>query len=545
MRITIVAFCVVGLVATTGCGSSAAEPRHFSEGRRSDTPPIVGPRPGQTSCNAPTPGVTPFVDATAAVGLDFVHHHTEDFCTMADVIGGGACLFDYDLDGDVDLFLTDRAPFGGRLYENDGGTFADVTADALPAETGDGIGCLAFDADSDGDLDLYLANNGADRLLRNDGGVFVDVTEAVGLVQSGLSASATAGDLDGDGDLDLVVSQFVDVTSCGDTCPPKPDTCSPARDLIFENRDGQFVEIGLGSGVDGDDLVLATTMFDIDDDGDLDIYLGSDVGRTYPDRLYVNDGVDHFVDRAADLGLAWNGTGTNSGSTMGVTIGDYDRNGVLDVASSNFEGDPALLFKCDEGPTCFDAALSGNDLGATRNFTGWALRFEDFDQDGWLDLFVANGRVIAPAAQPNLLLWSHEGHFAPHAAAPDDALALARNSRGAAFGDIDGDGDVDAVVASNGEAPQVLLNTSARGNYLLVELDTLSAGARVTVDLGDWRRTQPVLVGDGYLGSSDPRVHFGLGPACSVDVTIEWLDGTTRVLTDVAVNQVLRVERSD
>ena len=228
---------------------------------------------------------------------------------------------------------------------------------------------------------------------------------------------------------------------------------------------------------------------------------------------------------------------------MGVTLGDVDQNGTLDIASSNLEGWNALLFYCEKGPSCADAALSGRGLDASRQRTGWGLRSVDFDQDGWLDLFIHSGRITDPGAQTDQLFWNRGGVFKVYAPSPAEALSLDRNGRGVAFGDIDGDGDVDAVLVNAGEPAQVLMNHAASGHALTIALDTQSVGAIVTVRAGGSTRSQPVMVGDGYLGSSDPRVHFGLGDACSADVAVKWLDGRETKIEGVSANQVLALRR--
>jgi enediyne biosynthesis protein E4 len=493
-----------------------------------------------TPCALPLPKADPvmFTDATAALGIDVTHHFATDFCELTDTTGGpGVCVLDYDGDQDLDIYFVDRAPHSNHLYRNDGERFTDVTEATGAGDTGDSMGCLAFDADGDADIDLYVSNVGPDRLLRNDEGVFTDATEELGIQEDGFSSSATAGDIDGDGDLDLVVGQLVDEESCPEMCFLLPLACPARRTLVFENRGAEFVETGMERGITAEEPTLATLLFDIDGDGDLDLYLGNDMGVLYSDRLYVNDGTGHFVDQADAFGLAAAGT-----DTMGVDVGDYDGDGVPDLITTDFKHKPTRLFHCFPAPLpCSFESLGAESLPSV----DWGVGFVDFNHDGRLDVFTAGGDVYDPdrIGDRNQVYFNREGRFFEHLPAAGEALDDRQISRGAAFGDLDGDGDVDVVVANAGGTAQVLYNQSAAGHSLTVALDTRSAGARVTVTAGGRALTEQALIGGSYLGSSDPRIHFGLGEACTADVSVRWLDGSTRDFTEVTANQVLRVDR--
>lgn len=495
------------------------------------------------SCGEPKPASTiPFTDVTDELGIDFVQHNTTEYCDMPDVVAGGVCLFDYDRDGDLDMYLVDRAPYPNRLYRNDGAAFTDVTDEAGDAgSTGDSVGCLAFDYDGDFDLDLFVSDTGNDQLLRNDDGVFTDVSAEAGIADGGFSTSATAGDIDGDGDLDLYVARFGNPAAPNAPCDAlMTHNIAPIPNVLWLNEGGTFVDVTEERDMQNWEPTFATMLVDFDEDGDLDVYVGNDFGKYFPDRMFLNDGDGHFHDAAPEMGLAFGNDG-QSGCTMGASVGDYDLDGRLDLVSTNFQYLPTLLFDCQPGPACFDNRVAG--LEPSKKSLNWAVHFADFDQNGELDVFQTSGHIVHNIPQRNELYWNQLGKFVEHVPVDGEALAAVQNSRGAAYGDLDGDGDLDVVVANNGDRPQVLRNDGAWGHWLLVELDTLSVGARVTVTAEGRKRTHPVLAGGGFLGSSDHRVHFGLGAACVADVVVRWLDGTVRDLGTVAANQVLRVEK--
>jgi hypothetical protein len=284
---------------------------------------------------------------------------------------------------------------------------------------------------------------------------------------------------------------------------------------------------------------LASLFFDLDLDGDLDLFVGNDIGSENPDRMYRNDGNGFFDDAAQGLGLELYGT-----DTMGVDVGDADGDGKTDLVTSDFALSPTRLV------TCEDLALPCDMVGISQESTesvNWGIALADFDHDRDLDVFTTSGNVNVPADYPgdmHQLHWNDgTGVFSHHAPAAGEALAGRHLGRGAVFADLDGDLDLDVVIANADRPAQILLNTAAGGYGLLVELDTRSAGARVMVKGKDVSRMEHALVGGSYAGSSDPRVHFGLGATCAVDVTVEWPGGATRTVEDVLAGQVVRVER--
>jgi enediyne biosynthesis protein E4 len=477
-----------------------------------------------------------FIDATDQLGIDG-QWHGEDFCTLQDQGGSGVCLIDYDGDDDLDIYFPDRGGYPNLFYRNDGGSFTEVGEEVgLRLEEDEAAGCLPFDYDGDGDLDMFVANNGADRLMRNDGGMFTDVSAEMGLESdTRYSMWASAGDIDLDGDLDLFVGSIGKPETCPqDRCVLNPAECEPEANRMLDNRGAAgFVDVAAERGMDHADYSTAGIFYDYDFDGDLDLYVGNDMAFFSPDRFYVNDGTGNFVDRSTELGLAAMGV-----SNMGADVGDYNQDGVVDLLLSDFDALPARLVSCPPEGECTDYPLADS-----LKYVKWGIGFVDFDHDRDLDVFVANGALREPTGNPNWLFHYDAGQFRLYAHGDDDALADAEVSRGVAFGDLDGDHDLDVVVANTLGGHQVLLNEQAAGHALIVKLDSLAAGAQVTAKTADHELTEHVRVGGMYSGARDPAVHFGLGDVCSAEVTVTYPGGATKDLGSVAADQVLVVER--
>jgi hypothetical protein len=501
-----------------------------------------------------------FREVIAASGIDFRHTSGQSgrfWFPEAEI--GGVGLLDYDEDGDLDVYFVQGGSLdpaaserpGNALYRNLGdGTFEDVTAAAGVGDTGYGMGCACADYDGDGDTDLYVTNLGPNVLYRNNGdGTFEDVTAEAGVGDASWGASATFLDYDGDGNLDLFVTNYVNWSpqterNCyrregqRDYCSPSVYN-SPARDTLYRNNgDGSFSDVSVAAnlaGAFGNGLGVATGDFDLD--GRVDVYVANDA---VPNQLWMNTGDGRFTDRAITSGCAVN-VGGLAEAGMGVAAVDVDNDGDLDLFMSHLRDESNTFYRNRDG--FFDDVSAEIGLGGpSLAFTGFGLGFHDFDHDGRLDLYVANGRVrvVAPEhdpddpyAEPNQLFRGRpDGTFEevlPRGGTSEPHIAT---SRGAAFGDLDNDGDIDIVVINKDGAPHLLLNvaSSSGGSITFRVLDrrgTDAIGAVVHLSAAgasQWRAVQP---GSSYCSSNDPRIHYGLGSATTVEqVTVNWPDGS-------------------
>ncbi len=488
---------------------------------------------------------TPFEDITAASGITFVQHTTPAWCEH-NFVGMGGCVLDYDLDGALDVYLIDLAPWPSRMYHNDGhGHFADVTDALHIGDVGPSVGCLAFDADGDGDEDIYITRSDGDRLYRNDRTGFVDVTATSGIVTYGVGTSATAGDIDGDGDLDLFVGRLLDEPACPSACTDCSRDGVPQPNVLFLNDGhGHFTDVTRARGVYLPMPTLAVRFYDFDRDGALDIYVGNDLGSEapyYPDQFWHNDGTGYFTDAAPQWGTNHDSNG-NSGDTMGVSISDIDLDGALDLASTDEIFGDVMLYHCDGTPRC-QVQSSARGLDWSLNAVKWAVDLEDFDRDGWPDLFTVTGSYDPLSLELSQLFWNHEGYFSLADLHVADPLAQPRSERAGLYGDLDGDGLLDVVLTGVSEAPRVLRTRQRCGRGITVALDSLSAGARVRVSFDGHSLEREVVTSASYLGSSSPWLYFGIGTATHADVDVRWLDGRTAHLPGVSAEQVLHIPR--
>jgi hypothetical protein len=520
-------------------------------------------------------GAPLFLESAAATGLSFTHlNGATGRYYIAEQMGAGVALFDYDNDGDLDVFFVQGESLGpdagspararptSRLFRNDLSVgrdgrpmlhFTDVTARAGVGLQAYGMGAAVGDYDNDGDLDLFVTTFGPDTLYRNNGdGTFTDVTGEAGVSDSFWSASATFFDYDRDGDLDLFVANYLDFTlagtkSCTDTLGA-PDYCGPrlyrpVPDRLYRNDGhGRFTNVTETAGISkADGAGLGVVAGDYNGDGWLDLYVANDAT---PNQLWINQHDGTFRDDGLLSGAALNAAGNPEGS-MGIASGDFDRDGDEDLFVTNIIGETFALYKNDGAGNFEDVRVSAGLAAPTAGYTGFGTDWFDYDNDGWLDLFVANGAVNTIAAQrgqPRPLRMKNQlfhnpgtGRFVETSAAGGPAFERAEVGRGAAFGDVDNDGDIDIIVTTNGGPVLLLLNQGdTRNHWLQVALDQGSAnrlgfGARIGVERPGqptlWRR---VHADGSYLSASDVRAHFGLGGDARIGaVVVQWPDGVT------------------
>jgi hypothetical protein len=499
---------------------------------------------------------------------------------ILEVKGGGLALLDYDDDGDLDVFVPNGATLdapgngpGARLFENDGRMrFSDVTARSGIRFRGWGMGVAVGDVDGNGFDDIYVAAYGPDVLLLNDGKRhFSDATLGAGLGDPRWGTSAAFGDIDGDGDLDLYVTNYVEFDAAhpppGRTFRGVPVFGGPiglrgVSDSLYENLgDGRFRDISAASGIAAarPSYGLGVVMLDFDGDSKQDILVGNDSMASF---LWINQGGRRFTDQGLVSGLALNGDG-QAQATMGIAVGDVNGDGRPDVFTTNFADDTNTLRVSVRGALAYDDRTRQYNLGAvSRPFLGWATTFYDFDHDGDEDLVVFNGHVYPSATLETMdstyrqtpLLFERAGaRFERVDAERAGAwLAEAHVDRSAAFGDLDGDGDIDIVVGERGGPVRVLENDGARGHSLVVELadrrpgigNRHGLGAKVVLRQGDQVQTRWVFSGGSFQAASAPYAHFGLPSAAEAAVEITWSDGLRQRLGPVAVDRRLVVART-
>ena len=515
-----------------------------------------------------------FTDVTAELGITFRHSNGESGRKyFIEPIGSGVALFDFDNDADLDIYfvngsdlpgMTSLIPPTNRLYRNDGSIFTDVTDRASVGDVGYGLGCCVGDYDNDGFTDLYVTNYGRNVLYHNNGdGTFTDVTAAAGIGGNRFSSGCAFVDVDRDGYLDLYVVNYVQFQpGTNPLCTRQgiPTYCTPeallgaADVLYYNNGDGTFGDVSAQVGIGiANGKGLGIVCGDVDNDGDVDIFVAND---TTPNFLYLNEsgaGIKMTED-ALFAGVALSEEG-RAYSGMGANLGDFDNDGYLDIVITNFQDQTNSLYH-NAQVGFFDEMSFAKGIGErSLPYLAWGVDFTDFNNDGWLDLFIANGHLddniatidpIGTYAQPNqLFLNNRGGNFSEF---PDLAVAQQRVSRGAAFGDLDNDGDVDVVVSNLKDTPTLLRNDSGNAaRWLVVKLigthcNRDAIGARVTLVSGDLTQLREVKSGSSYLSQSSLDLHFGLGDASSVDtLKVRWLCGNVQILRGVETNQRLVV----
>jgi hypothetical protein len=532
-----------------------------------------------------------FRDVTAEAGVDFEHPPAPEKKYILEAASGGVAVFDFDRDGDLDVYLVNsltvetageprRGP--SALYENRGDprtgglTFVDVAEKAGVAHPGWGVGVCVADYDGDGFQDLYVTGVERNRLYRNLGGeahAFADVTAAAGVAGGGWSTGCGFADYDRDGDLDLFVSRYLRIGlddlpefGKGRTCTYRdvPVHCGPRGlpgmpDLFYRNDGGgRFTEAAREVGVDDPDEMfgLGVAWVDVDGDGWLDLFVAND---TKPNFLYRNRRNGTFEDMAYLMGVAVSEDGKEQGS-MGVAVGDYLNQGRPSLFVTNFAEEYNVFYR-NQGSYFADVSFRSGVALPSLPYVGWGTSFLDADNDGWLDLLLVNGHVYpqmkdlklaasAPYRQRAMFFHNRRDGTFEEVAAAEGPLAAAAVSRGTAVGDLDGDGRLDVVVNNLDGKARVLRNeTPAAGHWLLVKLagkppSTDAVGALITVRTDDETRTRLVRSGTGYLSQDDMRQHFGLGAAARVDsIEVRWPDGSASKRAGVAADRVLVIEQ--
>lgn len=530
-----------------------------------------------------------FADATATSGLNVAHVSSPEKRYIIESMSGGAALFDCDGDGRLDVATAngssvERFRAGGdpfvTLYRqtgegNSAPKFENVTEAAGLARKGWAMGVTAVDYDDDGLTDLFVTGYGGNAMYRAVGKCrFEDATERSGLRGGGFSTGAAWADYDRDGRLDLFIARYVLVDlnnlpefgSSASTCSFRGIRvqCGPRGlvgegDQLYRNRgDGTFEEVSRKSGVSDEKKYygLGAVWCDYDDDGWPDLFVAND---STPNYLYRNNRNGTFTDVGPDSGVSYGDTGAEQGS-MGVTWGDYDGDGRFDLFITNFENEPNALYRNLGEKGFTDEVLPAKIGQPSRPYVGWGTAFADFDNDSWPDLLVANGHVYPqlelaqgkglPGYRQPLQLFRNrgDGTFAEESHEAGLRAVAPASSRGAAFGDLDEDGAVDALVVNLGGPPTLLMNRTAKVNrrvtIRLAQAGTNreSIGARVTLRTARRSLVQEVQAGSSYLSQNDLRLHFGLGREEKIEsVVVRWPGGRTETINGVEPDRIVTI----
>jgi hypothetical protein len=549
------------------------------------------------------PGPVAFTDVTAAAGLSQalnVSGSPDNKQFLLEEMGCGVAFFDFDNDGWLDIFLVngssfdpkvrDRSPTSYLFRNNGDGTFTDVTEKAGLVHSGWGQGCCVGDYDNDGFDDLFVSYWGRNVLYHNNGdGTFTDVSESAGVAGTAdrWGAACCFLDYDRDGHLDLFVSNYVNFQLDGAPLPGDSDYCrfndipvpcgpqgyAGGTNILYRNRgDGTFEDVSEKSGIvhprgpssmvfspvnwrPKGSYAMGAAAADFDNDGWPDIYVSCD---TVPSLLYRNNHDGTFREIAFAAGCALDANGDAQGS-MGVDVGDFDADGWIDMVRTGFSDEVPMLYH-NYGGAFEDASLRGG-LGANRQYVGFGVGFFDADNDGWIDIFMANGHVYTQIADRNLhvtyrepkLLYRNrgDGRFEDVSAEAGPAILAENLGRGSAFGDFDNDGKMDIIVNNLDGPPTLLRNDGVNGNHSILikcvgtRSNRSAIGTRVSVTCGKHRQTAEVKSGSGYYSHSDLRLHFGLGRAATVNtVELSWPSGLKETLTDLPANHLFVIQES-
>jgi enediyne biosynthesis protein E4 len=552
------------MIAVSGCSET-------------DTTATVSQPATPSSTLAPT-NQPWFEDQAEKRGLVFTYESGQAAGSyqFPEIMGGGAALGDFDNDGDLDAYLVQgggiladqRPPNQLFLNRGDGSFFEQADAGGA-ADTGFGMGAATGDYDNDGDLDLYVTNVGANKLYQNDGQAgFTDVTHTAGVGDDGFGASAAFLDLDNDGDLDLFVTNYIRWNpTVEQDCFSKPsgysvaDYCwptayeAPARDKLFSNNgDGSFTDVsdaaGLGLSFGNG---LGVIGLDANNDGLTDVFVANDMSKN---QLWLNQGDMRFRDEAMVMGCAVDGHGIPK-SGMGVAAEDFDDDGDTDILVMNLASQTDSFFR-NTGSYFEDATVAVGLATATRRYTRFGTALVDFDNDGFFDLYEANGAVSITRetgvglqyAEPDMLLRGTSAYrfevVVPAAGSTADIIAT---GRGVATGDIDNDGDVDLLVVNRDGPANLLMNQAPPDNgRVTFRLENAAGsdalGATLSAAVGDRRVQRRVRTSGSYLTASDPRIHLGLGTAASArDIEVRWLDGSVERFGDLSAGEAMVIRQ--
>ncbi len=531
--------------------------------------------PAVTAAAPPADCTIRLVDVTSRSGITFVHTDGESGRQyIFELMVGGLALLDYDGDSLIDIYFLNGAPSRGKvlptpprnaLYRNNGDwTFTDVTHLAGVGDPGHGLGVTAGDYDNDGDPDLYVNNFGPNVLYRNEGdGTFTVVTESAGVACGDQVGAGTCFlDMDGDADLDLYVAHYVDFdferhdlrAAASFPYPPGPKDYPPVPDSLFRNNgDGTFTDV---SGPSGIGALAGPSMgmicLDYDEDGDTDVFVCNDGTANF---LFQNDGHGRFEEQGLLTGLAYNLRGQANGS-MGADSGDYDNDGLLDLFMTDYTSESPVLYHNLPGGFFEDVTNAAGAGAAVSPHTNWGNGLVDFDNDGDRDLFIACGHFLSNIPEIDqrtgyrvlncLLMNTGNRRFVDVSRKCGDGLAVVESSRGAAFDDLDNDGDIDAVVLNANARPTILHNESPAENHWL-ELRLIgirgsrdAVGSRVRVVAGDRAQIAEVHSGRGYQSHYGTRLHFGLGKQDRVtQIEVRWLGGEVEIFRDLPADRLL------
>ena len=550
-----------------------------------------------------TPPVV-FTDVTAKAGLSKAVNTSGSATNkqlLLEEMGGGAAFFDYDNDGWLDIFLVngtsldpavrERNPASYLFHNNRDGTFTDVSQQAGLIHSGWGQGCCVGDYDNDGFDDLFVSYFGRNVLYHNNGnGTFTDVSEKAGVTGSSdrWGAGCCFLDYDRDGHLDLFVANYVSYDPARAPKPGEamyclyndiPVPCGPqgftgGTNILYRNRgDGTFVDVSEESGITrprgASSMVfvgrnwqptgsygMGAAAADFDNDGWPDIYVASD---TAPSLLYRNNHDGTFREIAVPAGCAFDENGVAM-SGMGVGLGDFDGDGWMDIVRTNFSEQVTTLYR-NYGNGAFEDASIKAGLGVNRKYVGFGVGFLDFDNDGWKDLFLANGHVYSQIAGRKIHLTYKEpkvlyrnlgnGRFEDVSAKAGPAIKAENLGRGCAFGDFDNDGDVDVIINNLDGPPTLLRNDGGnRNNWIMIKCvgvksNRSAIGARVRITTGARSQIDEVMSGSSYYSQNDFRLHFGLGSATKVDsVEIAWPSGLKESFKSLASNHLYVIQET-